>query len=85
MLRLFFLYLRAASGVILMLDSRYEARTDSRGRFSYNPIPSGQHFVRLLVENLLLPWWLDDEMPRSVSVGIQQNQELNFPLIRTGQ
>lgn len=36
---------RVATGVIVMLDGRYEARTDSQGRFSYDPVPSGQHLI----------------------------------------
>lgn len=73
---------KPASGVILMLDGRYEIRTDSRGQYSYDPVPAGQHTIRIVIEDLPLPWGLEDETPRSVSVGVRSNQSLDFPLIR---
>lgn len=76
---------KLVQGVVLLLDGRYEARTDNRGRFEYRPVPSGSHHVRLAVEDLPLPWGLDDESPSQVEVRVRQTSEVNFPLVRVDQ
>lgn len=76
---------KLVQGVVLLLDGRYEARTDNRGRFEYRPVPTGNHHVRLAVEDLPLPWGLDDESPVQVEVRVRQTAEVNFPLVRVDQ
>lgn len=76
---------KLVQGVVILLDGRYEVRTDNRGRFEYRPVPSGGHHVRLAVEDLPLPWGLDDETPTPVDVRVRQTTEVNFPLVRVDQ
>jgi hypothetical protein len=73
---------RGAKGVFVYLDSGYEAVTDSSGRYTFVPVPSGLHEVSVALEDLPLPWGLDDEAPRSVEVGVRKTGEVNFALQR---
>lgn len=62
---------RGAAGVVVYLDGRYPATTDSEGRFSYPAVPAGTHSLRVLAERLPLPWALEDDAPRVVSVPLR--------------
>lgn len=73
---------RAAAGVVVLLDGRYETRTDAQGRFSFVPVPTGRHEIRLLTEDVPLPWGLDDERARPVEIGFRRESRLDFPLQR---
>jgi hypothetical protein len=72
---------QVAAGAIVVLDGRYETRTDEQGRYAFAPVPTGPHEVTLLTEELPLPWGLDDERPRPLSVSFRQTAELDFPLV----
>jgi len=71
----------AAAGVVVILDGRYEARTNSQGIYSFSPVPAGEHSVRVLMDNLPLPWGLDDERPRQLGIRFRQDTDIDFPLI----
>ena len=71
----------AAVGVVVILDGRYEARTNSQGIYSFSPVPAGEHAVMVLMDDLPLPWGLDDERPRNFTVRFRQNDGIDFPLI----
>ena len=73
---------RPAAGVIVLLDGRYEARTDSRGRYTFEPVYTGPHQVSVAVSELPLPWGLHDETPRIVNVGVRRPGEADFGLRR---
>jgi hypothetical protein len=72
---------RVAAGATVVLDGRYETRTDEQGRYSFAPVPTGLHEVTLLTEELPLPWGLDDERPQPVAVWFRQTAVLDFPLV----
>jgi hypothetical protein len=72
---------RAAVGATVVLDGRYQARTDEQGRYSFAPVPTGEHEVTVLTEELPLPWSLDDERPRPIVVRFRQTAEVSFPLV----
>jgi hypothetical protein len=74
-----------ASGIYVYLDRRYEAVTDSQGRYSFDPVASGSHEVTLALEDLPLPWGLLDEAPRRVSVSVRQRSEVDFALQQINQ
>jgi len=74
-----------AKGIVVYLDRRYEAVTDSQGRFTFNPVVTGPHELGLAVEDLPLPWGLLDETPRSVSVTVRGRGEVDFPLQQINQ
>ena len=70
----------AAVGVTVLLDGRYETRTGPSGFYTFLPVPSGDHEVIVLVEELPLPWGLDDDTPRRVRVSYRATATVNFPL-----
>ncbi|MGI9330718.1 MAG: hypothetical protein ACR2QB_08350 [Gammaproteobacteria bacterium] len=72
----------AAAGVLILLDGRYETRTDSQGRYSFTRVPTGRHEVQLLTEDVPLPWGLEDERARPVEIGFRRDSILAFPLQR---
>jgi hypothetical protein len=72
----------AAVGAIVMLDGQYETRTDSRGYYTFSPVPTGTHEVIVLTEEVPLPWGLEDERPREVDIGFRRDSNLSFPLQR---
>jgi len=70
----------AAAGVIVVLDGRYETRTDQNGYYSFMPVPTGDHEVIALMDNLPLPWGLEDETPRRARVAYRTTATISFPL-----
>jgi len=72
---------RPAAGVVVVIDGRYETRTDAQGRYEFEPVYPGSHRVSLITEDLPLPWGLDDEAPQSATVGVRQATDVDFPLV----
>ncbi len=70
-----------AVGAVVVLDGRFETRTDEQGRYSFAPVPTGVHEVRVLVEELPLPWGLDDEAPRRLVTYLREETTVDFPLV----
>jgi hypothetical protein len=73
---------RGAAGLTVFLDGRYPATTDSDGRFVFRGISAGRHTLRLLNENLPLPWTLQEERPLEVSVPLRGEADVAVPLAR---
>jgi hypothetical protein len=73
---------RAASGIFVYLDGRYERVTDNEGRYTFNAVPAGEHMASIAVEDLPLPWGLEDETPRPLSVAVRGTTEVDFALTR---
>ncbi len=69
-------------GAVVLLDGRYETRTDSLGRYLFEPVRAGSHYVALAVEELPLPWGLRDETPQMIDVGLRRYGEVNFAVVR---
>jgi len=76
---------RAASGVFVYLDNRYERVTDNEGRYSFNTVQAGEHAVSIAVEDLPLPWGLEDDAPQPVVVSVRGVADVNFALTRIVQ
>jgi hypothetical protein len=76
---------RAAAGVFVYLDRRYQAVTDRDGRYVFDPVPAGSHDVILALEDLPLPWGLLDETPRPVQVEVRGTTVLDFGLRRLNE
>ncbi len=70
-----------AVGAVVVLDGRYETRTDEQGYYSFAPVPTGAHEIGVLTEELPLPWGLDDEAPRPVVVRFRGQTTADFALI----
>ena len=71
---------RAAAGVFVYLDRRYQAVTDRDGRYEFESVPSGNHNVTLAQEDLPLPWGLLEDAPLKVQVGVRQTSIVDFGL-----
>jgi hypothetical protein len=76
---------QAARGVFVYLDGRYERVTDNLGRYTFRNVRAGEHSVSLAVEDLALPWGLDDETPRAVGVSVRGNSVVDFALTRINE
>jgi hypothetical protein len=72
---------RTASGIFVYLDGRTPRVTDNDGAFFFAPVPAGEHTLSIAVEDLPLPWGLDDETPQSVYVKPREEAVLEFALI----
>ena len=72
---------RAAVGVVVMINGRYEVRTDALGRYSFDSVYPGAHRVSIATEDLPLPWGLDDDAPQRVDVTVRQTSTVDFPLV----
>ena len=68
----------AAKDVVVYLDKRYVATTDSDGRYRFEHIAAGKHDLSLALEDLPLPWGLLDDAPRQVTVGIRADSMVPF-------
>jgi len=71
-----------AAGVYVYLDRRYQKVTDRDGRFEFKPVPAGQHALSIALEDLPLPWGLDDEAPRLLEVKVRASTDIAIPLVR---
>ena len=72
---------QVAAGAVVVLDGRYETRTDDQGRYEFAPVPTGPHEVTVVTEELPLPWGLDDESPVRIHVGFRDTARVEFPLL----
>ena len=73
---------RAASGIFVYLDGRHERLTDADGSFEFTPVAAGKHTLSLPVEDLPLPWGLDDERPIPLNVPVRGTREVQIGLTR---
>jgi hypothetical protein len=73
---------RGAAGVTVVLDERQSATTDSDGRYRFALVPAGRHRIRVLLERVALPWGLEDESPREVTVDVRSDGRLDIGLTR---
>lgn len=71
---------RTASGIFVYLDGRTPRVTDNDGAFFFAPVPAGEHTLSIAVEDLPLPWGLDDETPQPVYVKPREEAVLEFAL-----
>ena len=73
---------RAARGIFVYLDNRYERVTDNEGRYTFKAVSAGKHSVTIAVEDLPLPWVLEDDKPQPVTVTVRGVAEVDFALTR---
>ena len=71
---------RAAAGVFVYLDQRYQAVTDRDGSYEFESVSAGKHTLSLALEDLPLPWGLLDETPLKAQVGVRQTSTVDFGL-----
>ena len=54
----------------MLLDGRYQTRTDTNGRFSFDRVAAGSHTLLTVSDNLPLPWQLPSE-PKTIEVKVR--------------
>ncbi len=70
------------SNVIVILDGRYTVRTDAQGRYEFPLVASGVHRLRILPDNIPLPWSVLDMNERSVEVEPRGAATSHFGAVR---
>ncbi|MFQ5757165.1 MAG: SdrD B-like domain-containing protein [Acidiferrobacterales bacterium] len=66
--------------VTVYLDRGYTIETDAKGQYEFWPVPAGEHRLIVTLDNVPLPWGLDDEAPRTLEIGARETERLDFPL-----
>lgn len=66
-----------AVGVTIILDGRFVARTDDRGRFTFERVAVGQHRLEAVPDQLPLPWSLPDGT-RTLQVDVRAESTVEF-------
>jgi len=71
------------ANITVILNDRFSVRTDSQGNFSFPMVATGTYTLRVLTDNLPLPWnFADDEAVQQVEVGVRQQVRADFPARR---
>ncbi len=73
---------KLAGNVRILLDGKYEIFTNNKGEYEYYPVYIGIHTMGIVIEDLPLPWTLEDENSISIQVNSRQTTKVNFPLIK---
>jgi hypothetical protein len=70
-----------AADITVLLDDRFSVRTDSQGDFAFPMVATGPYTLRVLTDNLPLPWgFARDE--QQVEVGVRRQVRVEFPARR---
>jgi hypothetical protein len=70
------------AGVTVVLDERWAQRTDAQGRFEFAFVVAGEHRLRLLPDNIPLPWGFDGADTRQVSVSPRGSAVMRWGALR---
>jgi hypothetical protein len=71
-----------AANVTVLLDGRFSASTDAQGRFEFPLVASGPHEIRVVPDNLPLPWAVADDGTRTVIVHARESVEVDIAASR---
>ena len=72
----------AVADLTIYLDGGYSTRTDPEGRFEFSTVATGEHRVSIALEDVPLPWGLEDETAVRISVSARGETRVDFGLIR---
>lgn len=75
----------ALKNILVYLDGRFTAETDSDGKFEFWPVASGDHYISIGIEDVPLPWGLDEESAKQIYVPIRGESEIDFALIKLNE
>jgi len=70
--------------VTVYLDRGFSVQTNADGEFSFEPVPSGQHEIRVNVANIPLPWALDEKRRIWADVHPRSTVVIEIPVTRIG-
>ncbi len=71
-----------APNVVVLLDGRFAARTDSEGRFLFPSVAVAGHFLTVIPDNLPLPWTVPGDRI-DVRVAVRDDTRVEIPARRT--
>jgi hypothetical protein len=60
-----------APNVVVLLNGRFAARTNTQGRFEFQAVAAGSHVLTVVQDNLPLPWTVPADGRTSISVGVR--------------
>jgi hypothetical protein len=58
--------------VVILLNGRFAARTNAEGRFEFPSVAAGSHELRVVPDNVPLPWNAPDDGRTSIEVGVRE-------------
>jgi len=70
--------------VEVVLNGRFSAETDARGRFTFNPVPTGVQRIALNPDSIPLPWGESPGSRTTVQVPLRDVVQLALPTTRLG-
>lgn len=69
--------------VTVILNDRFSVSTDSQGNYVFPMVATGTYTIRVLTDNLPLPWRFEDaDAAQQVEVGLRQQARIDFPARR---
>jgi len=71
-----------AADVTVLLDGRFAATTDGSGRFEFPLVASGPHEIRVVPDNLPLPWAVADDGRRTVILHTRESIDVDIAATR---
>jgi len=71
-----------APNVLVLLNSRYPARTNAEARFEFPSVVAGSHELRIVPDNIPLPWTVTDGGRTSIEVGVRERTFVTVPASR---
>lgn len=76
---------KALANITVYLDGRHAIETGSKGEFAFWPVSAGNHYLTIALQDVPLPWTLEDDPPRKVVVPIRGQVEARFALVRLNE
>ncbi len=76
---------KIANNITVFLDGRYSQITDRDGGFEFWPVPSGRHQLGVALEDIPLPWGMQDEPLITLELQPRGKNEVVIPLTRIGE
>ena len=68
--------------VLVILDGRYSVRSDPQGHYAFPFVAAGEHRLRILPDNIPLPWSVVDMNERRIEVAPRATSINNFAAVR---
>jgi hypothetical protein len=71
-----------APNVLVLLNGRFPARTNAEGRFEFPSVVAGTHELRVVPDNIPLPWTVTNDGRTRIEVGVRQRTFVTLPARR---
>jgi hypothetical protein len=71
-----------APNLTVVLDGRFSVRTDAQGRFEFSVVGPGTHVLKVLEDNLQLPWALKNDGRIEIDVRVRDDTLVDVPAHR---